>query len=57
MATTSFIKDIVIKEPESVKKFVDIISNKKPIYPINKELASDNTMERGRNLLKQYFSR
>jgi hypothetical protein len=57
MATVSFTKDIVIKEKEAIKKFENIVANKKPVYPISKELASDKTMERGRELLKQYFSR
>jgi hypothetical protein len=56
MATVSFTKNIVIKEPESIERFIDIVSNKKPVYHVNKDLASDKIMDRGKKILKQYLS-
>jgi hypothetical protein len=57
MATASFNKDITIKEPEAIKKFINIISkDTSPMY-IDKDKTSEKTMARGEQLLKQYLSR
>ncbi len=55
MATVSFDKNIVIKEPEAIEKLVEVLSSKE-VKPINKELASDEAMARGEKLLKQCLS-
>jgi hypothetical protein len=57
MATTSFTKEIFIKEPEAIKRFNEVFEDDSPKRPIKRELASDETMERSRELLKQFFSR
>jgi hypothetical protein len=55
MATVSFDKNIVIKEPESIEKLVEVLSSKEA-KPINRKLASDEAMARGEKLLKQCLS-
>jgi hypothetical protein len=57
MATASFIKDIAIREPDAIKKFVNVISENRPSNSIDKEKASDKAMARAEKLLKQYLSR
>ncbi|ACV61653.1 hypothetical protein Dtox_0741 [Desulfofarcimen acetoxidans DSM 771] len=57
MATASFIKDITIREPDAIKKFVNVISENRPSNSIDKEKASDKAMARAEKLLKQYLSR
>ena len=56
MATVSFDKNIVIKEPEAIEKLVEVLSSKEA-KPINRKLASDEAMARGEELLKQCLSR
>lgn len=56
MATASFNKDITIREPEAIRKFVSVISKDRESISIDKEKASDKTMARGEQLLKQYLS-
>jgi len=56
MATASFTKEIVFKEKDSVKRFVDVVHNKQPAHDIDKNLASDKNLERGRQLLTQCLS-
>jgi hypothetical protein len=56
MATTSFSKKFIINEPEAIQRFIDIISDETPRPPVNRELASDENMKRGREVLKQYLS-
>ena len=56
MATASFTKDFTLEDSESIESFVNIVSDTETIYPINGDLASDESMERGRKLLKQYLS-
>ena len=56
MATTSFDKSIVIKEPDAVSKLVDSLLNDKP-REINRQLASPSEMARGEKLLEQCLSR
>jgi hypothetical protein len=57
MATTSFTKEIFIKEPDAIKRFNEVFEDDSPKRPINKELASDKEMERGIELLRQSLSR
>lgn len=47
MATASFNKDITIKETESIKKFINIITRDitSSMY-VDKDKASEKTMER-----------
>ena len=52
MATVSFDKNIVIKETEAIEKLVEVLSSKEA-KPINRKLASDESMARGEKLLKQ----
>ena len=56
MATVSFDKNIVIKEPDAVQKIVNSLLNDKP-REINKQLASPIEIARGEQLLKQCLSR
>lgn len=55
MATVSFDKNIVIKEPEAVERLVEVLSSKEA-KPINRKLASDEAMARGEKSLKQCLS-
>lgn len=57
MATASFNKDITIKETESIKKFINIITRDitSSMY-VDKDKSSEKTMERGEQLLKLYLS-
>jgi len=60
MATSSFTKKMVINDPESLELFMNVISTNKDNpnrRPINRDLASYEAMERGRQLLKQRLSR
>ena len=56
MATVSFDKNIVIKEPDAVKKLVDSLLNDKP-REIDRQLASPTELARGEQLLRQCLSR
>jgi hypothetical protein len=56
VATISFDKNIVIKEPEAVEKLVEALSSN-DIKPINKELTSAEAMARSEKLLKRCLSR
>ncbi|MBE3554854.1 MAG: hypothetical protein IMW85_07680 [Thermicanus sp.] len=56
MATVSFNKNIVIKEPEAVDRLVKVLTSKE-VKPINRKLASDEAMARGEKLLNQCLSR
>lgn len=55
MATDSFDKNIVIKETEAIEKLVQVLSSKE-VKPVDKTLASDESMARGVKLLKQCLS-
>ncbi|NLI93739.1 MAG: hypothetical protein GX434_16575 [Peptococcaceae bacterium] len=55
MATVSFDKNIVIREPEAIERLVEVLSSKEA-KPINKKLASDEAMAKGEELLKQCLS-
>jgi len=56
MATVSFDKNIVINEPDAVKKLVDSLLNDKP-REIDKQLASYSEIARGEQLLRKCLSR
>ena len=56
MATVSFDKNIVINEPDAVKRLVDSLLSDKP-REINRQLASPSEIARGERLLKQCLSR
>ena len=56
MATVSFDKNIIINEPDAVKKLVDSLLGDKP-RKIDKQLASPTEIARGEQLLKQCLSR
>ncbi len=44
MATVSFDKNIVVKEPEAIERLVEVLSSSKEAKPINRKLASDEAM-------------
>ena len=54
MATVSFDKNVVIKEPEAVSILVNSLLNDKP-RTINKQLVSESEREKGELLLVQCF--
>ena len=56
MATVSFDKNIIIKEPDEVTKLVDSLIYDEP-RKINKELASPAERAKGEQLLQQCLSR
>ncbi len=56
MATVSFDKNIVIREPEAVVKLVEVLSSK-DVKPVNRKLASAKAMARGEEVLKRCLSR
>ena len=56
VATVSFDKNIVITEPDAVKKLVTSLLDDKP-REIDKHLASGAEITRGEQLLKQCLSR
>ena len=55
MATVSFDKNIVIKEPEAIEKLVEVLSSS-DVQPIKRKLASPGTMARGEEILKRCLS-
>lgn len=56
MATVSFDKNIIIKEPEAVEKLVEVLSSK-DVKPVKRELASVKAMARGEKALRRCLSR
>jgi hypothetical protein len=56
MATVSFDKNIVIKEPEAVDRLVKSFSEKN-VRPVKRELASDEAMARSEDILRLCLSR
>jgi len=56
MATESFDKNIIIKEPEAVEKLVEILSTSPGKLLINKELVSPEALARSEEVLKKFFS-
>ena len=55
MATVSFDKSIIIREPEAVSQLVDSLLYDEP-REVKKELASANEIVRGEQLLRQCLS-
>ena len=55
MATVSFDKNVVIKEPEAVSILIDSLLNDIP-RTINKQLSSESEREKGELLLVQCLS-
>jgi len=55
MATVSFDKSVVIKEPEAVDRLVDSLLNDEP-RKVSEELLSAQDTERGERLLIQCLS-
>lgn len=55
MATISFDKNIVIKEPEAVEKLVEALSTEE-VKLINKDLTSAEAMARSEEILKRCLS-
>lgn len=56
MATVSFDKNIVIREPEAVEKLVEVLSSEDDVKPVNRKLASAEAMARGEEVLKRCLS-
>ena len=56
MATVSFDKNIVIKEPKAVDLLVQSLLENN-IRPVKQELASDAAMARSEDILKSCLSR
>lgn len=56
MATVSFDKNIVIKEPEAIGKLVDALSSK-DVKQVNRKLASAEAMARSEKILGHCLSR
>ena len=55
MATISFDREIKISK-ESVDRLLDVLETKENHQKINKDLASEKSMQEGREQLKKYFS-
>ena len=55
MATVSFDKNIVIKEPEAVSELIDALVSGKA-RKIDKQLTSPSEIVEGERKLKQYLS-
>lgn len=55
MATISFDKNVIVREPEAVEKLIEALSSK-DVKIINKKLASAEAMARGEELLKRCLS-
>lgn len=56
MPTVSFDKNIVITEPETIERLIEVLLSSNEAKPINRKLASDEALARGEKLLKQCFS-
>lgn len=57
MATSTFERKIEIKDPESVKKLMDVMQAKAPDNSFLKKPFSDAERDRSESLLKQCLSR
>lgn len=57
MATSTFERKIEIKDAESMKKLIDIISADAPAKPLSQHPFSDAERDRSERLLKQCLSR
>ena len=56
MATASFDKNVVIREPKAVSRLVEALSSE-DVKPVNKELASAEAMARSEEVLQRSLSR
>ena len=56
MATVSFDKSVVIKEPEAVNRLIDSLLNDEP-RRVSENLFTEQNAERGERLLIQCLSR
>lgn len=56
MATSTFDRKIELKDEKSIKKLVNILTEKKP-EPFSGHIYSDADRKRGELLLNQYLSR
>ena len=54
MATTSIIKQVVIKDKDALKRFVDINNNENPLKLNDVKIGQ---YEQGKELLKRFSSR
>lgn len=57
MATASFNKEIIISEPQAIRKFINILVREDKGIKIDREKASEQSVTRGEDLLKKYLSR
>lgn len=55
MATISFDKNVIIREPEAVEKLINVLLSK-DVKPVNRKLASVEAMARGEEILKRCLS-
>lgn len=57
MATSTFERKIEIKDSESLKKLIDVMSADVPAKPLSRHPFSDAERDRSEKLLKQCLSR
>ena len=57
MATSSIERDIVITDPEAIKKLISILEDDTPPKPLSVQPYSEEERERGILLLRQCLSR
>ncbi|AVX19908.1 MULTISPECIES: hypothetical protein [Carboxydocella] len=55
MATVSFDKNIIIREPEAIEKLIDVLLSE-DVKPVNKKLASAEEIARGEEILRRCLS-
>jgi len=55
MATISFDKNVIIREPEAVEKLIEVLLSK-DVKPVNRKLASAEAMARGEEVIKRCLS-
>ena len=56
MATSTFDRDIAIKDPVSVRKFYRILNSGASNKPISKHPYSEDERKRSEDLLRKYIS-
>lgn len=56
MATSTFDRDIAIKDPASVRKFYRILNSDASKEPISKHPYSEDERKKSEDLLKKYLS-
>ena len=57
MATSTFDRNLVITDPESIKKLLEVMKDDAPIKPLTDHLYTAAERERGEKILKQCLSR